>query len=51
MDTIEQSFRIKYIGQDGLAYWHGKLSTLKQACPGAKVLNKEIITSKLYENG
>jgi len=45
---MESELRIEYIGPDGLAYWHGKLSTLKKTFSNPIIISKKPITLEEY---
>lgn len=45
---IEEEVRITYIGSEGKAFWHGKLSTLKRTHKFAEIIKIEPITPEIF---
>lgn len=45
----EKYERITYIGSEGKAFWHGKLSTLKKTHKFAYIIKQEPLTPNVFD--
>ena len=49
MNNDEKNLRIKYIGKNGVEFWHGKESTLKKEHPYAIILSRTKLIPGIYD--
>lgn len=49
MSIQGEELYITYAHIDGLAFWQGKLTTLLRRYPFAVIINKQPITTEIYE--